>query len=129
MRPIFLLLGACCAFTGVVFGAFGAHVLKATLSPNLLTVYQTGVTYQMWHALGLITISLLPSHEIHEKILVRAGWLMFGGIVIFSGSLYVLAIANLPWLGMLTPIGGIAFLFAWSMLIWFAIKNLRPHNP
>lgn len=128
MRAIFLLLGTGSAFTGVMFGAFGAHALKATLSPDLLTVYQTGVTYQMWHALGLIAISLLPLHELYEKILVVAGWLMFGGIVIFSGSLYVLAIANLRWLGMLTPIGGIAFLLAWSMLIWFAIKIQRPHN-
>lgn len=123
MRSPFLLLGACCAFSGVGFGAFGAHALKASLTPEMLSIYQTGVTYQMWHALGLIVISLLLAQDAQARLLEWAGWLMFSGIVIFSGSLYVLAIANLRWPGMLTPLGGMAFLSAWLLVIIHAAKK------
>ncbi len=123
MRPPCLLLGACSAFSAVGFGAFGAHALKSVLAPEMLIVYQTGVTYQMWHALGLMVLALLSSSDSRSKLLDWVGWLMFAGIVIFSGSLYVLTIANLRWLGMLTPIGGMAFLSAWLLLIIYAVKN------
>lgn len=104
-------------------GAFGAHGLKSMLSPELLTVYQTGVTYQMWHALGLVATALIGQHAPPSKLLCWAGWLMFFGITIFSGSLYLLAIFNLKWLGLFTPIGGIGFLTAWLLIAVFAAKH------
>jgi uncharacterized membrane protein YgdD (TMEM256/DUF423 family) len=110
MKSGFLFLGALSALIGVGMGAFGAHGLKAILSPEMLTVYQTGVTYQMWHALG-------------SKLLNWAGWLMFIGILLFSGSLYLLVILDLKWLGMITPIGGVSFITAWFLIAIFAAKK------
>jgi uncharacterized membrane protein YgdD (TMEM256/DUF423 family) len=130
MKMIFLLLGALSAMIGVGMGAFGAHGLKTVISPELLTVYQTGVTYQMWHALGLISIALIHQQAPASKLLTWAGWLMFAGILLFSGSLYLLALLNLKWLGMITPIGGVCFLTAWLLITLFATKNIRnsDHN-
>jgi len=126
MQSPFLLLGGLCAFIGVGMGAFGAHGLKAILSPEMLAVYQTGVSYQMWHALGLIVIALILQQTPESKLLNWAGWLMFGGILLFSGSLYCLAILNLKWLGMITPFGGLGFLIAWLLIVLFAAK--KQHN-
>lgn len=126
MRSPFLLLSACCALTGVGLGAFGAHGLKAVLSPAMLEVYKTGVTYQMWHALGLGLIAVFAQQAPSEKCLRWAGWLMFAGIVLFSGSLYLLALLNLKWLGMITPLGGVAFLVAWVLVALFAVKPVNP---
>lgn len=123
MPSVFLFLGTTCAFLGVVFGAFGAHSLKTAISPELLAVYQTGVTYQMWHAFGLIAIALMQQHDAQSKLLKWAGALMFLGIVLFSGSLYLLAILDLPTLGKITPLGGVSFLIAWSLLIIFSGKK------
>ncbi len=120
---IFLFLGTTCAFLGVVLGAFGAHSLKTILSPELLATYKTGVEYQMWHAFGLIAIALMQQHDAQSKLLKWAGGLMFLGILLFSGSLYLLAILNLPILGAITPIGGVSFLTSWSLLIIFSGKK------
>ncbi|MCK5888955.1 MAG: DUF423 domain-containing protein [Methylococcales bacterium] len=117
---IFLFLSAVCGLTGVMMGAFGAHGLKAILSPEMLAVYKTGVDYQMWHALGLGVIALLHQQASDSPQLEWAGWLMFAGICLFSGSLYLLAILNMKWLGMITPLGGIAFLAAWTLVAIFA---------
>jgi uncharacterized membrane protein YgdD (TMEM256/DUF423 family) len=115
-RPIFMVLGSFSALIGVGMGAFGAHGLKAVISPEMLAVYQTGVNYQMWHALGLLAVGIIQ-HQTPDRMLISwAGWFMFAGIVIFSGSLYLLAILNLRWLGMITPIGGACFLLAWLLL-------------
>lgn len=127
MRSIFLLLAAGCALTGVGLGAFGAHGLKSVLTPAMLEVYKTGVTYQMWHALGLGLIAVFQQQTPEDKLLLKAGWLMFAGIVLFSGSLYLLALLNLKWLGIITPIGGVAFLAAWLLVALFAAKPaIRP---
>ena len=123
MKSGFLFLGALSALIGVGMGAFGAHGLKAILTPEMLTVYQTGVTYQMWHALGLISIALMCQHVPESKLLIWAGWLMFIGIVLFSGSLYLLVLLNLKWLGMITPLGGVSFITAWLLIAIFAAKN------
>jgi len=123
MRSGFLFLGAISALIGVGMGAFGAHGLKAIISPELLTVYQTGVSYQMWHALGLIGIALMRQHVPESKLLSWAGWLMFIGILLFSGSLYVLTLLNLKWLGMITPLGGVSFITAWLLIAIFAAKK------
>ncbi len=123
MNKKFLLLGAACALTGVGMGAFGAHGLKAVLSPEMLTAYKTGVAYQMWHALGLILIALFSRESFGSRLLNWAGWMMFSGIILFSGSLYLLTILNVRWLGMITPFGGTAFLIAWLLICVYACKN------
>jgi uncharacterized membrane protein YgdD (TMEM256/DUF423 family) len=127
MMQTTLLFGALCAFTGVAFGAFGAHGLKAILSPEMLAVYQTGVTYQMWHALGLITIALLQQSSPTAKLLIWASNLMFIGILLFSGSLYALAILDIKALGIITPFGGGCFLIAWVLVAVYAVKK-KTHN-
>jgi uncharacterized membrane protein YgdD (TMEM256/DUF423 family) len=124
MRNPFLFLATMCALTGVGLGAFGAHGLKNILSPAMLDVYKTGVTYQMWHALGLGLIAVFRQQNQDEKLLRWAGWLMFTGILLFSGSLYLLTLLNLKWLGMITPVGGVAFLIAWLLLSLFASKPI-----
>lgn len=123
MKTDFLLPGAISAFIGVAMGAFGAHGLKTVLSPDMLAIYQTGVTYQMWHALGLIVIALLDRQTPASGLLRRAGWLMLSGIILFSGSLYLLALTQLRWLGMITPIGGVCFLAAWLSIAIFAAQK------
>jgi uncharacterized membrane protein YgdD (TMEM256/DUF423 family) len=125
MKSVFLFLGALSALIGVGMGAFGAHGLKSIISPEMLAVYQTGVTYQMWHALGLIGIAAIHQQAPASKLLRWAGWLMFIGILLFSGSLYLLVLLNLNWLGMITPIGGVSFLTAWLLITVFAAKNTR----
>ena len=128
MKPsVFLFLGATGAFLGVAFGAFGAHGLKTMISPEMLAVYKTGVEYQMWHSFGLIVIALMQQHDMQSRLLKWAGGLMFLGIILFSGSLYTLAILNLPILGAITPIGGVSFLISWSLLIIFSGKK-SSHN-
>ncbi|MEQ1528486.1 MAG: DUF423 domain-containing protein [Methylococcales bacterium] len=128
MKSVFLFLGAVSALLGVGFGAFGAHGLKTVLSPEMLSVYQTGVSYQMWHALGLIGIAVIRQQLPSSRLLWWAGWLMFTGIVLFSGSLYLLAILDMKWLGMVTPFGGVALLTAWLLMIIFAAKDSAPNN-
>lgn len=123
MQSIFLFFGALSALIGVGMGAFGAHGLRAVISPEMLAVYQTGVSYQMWHALGLIGIAQLRRHEPDSKLLNWAGWLMLIGIVLFSGSLYLLAIMDLKQLGMITPFGGVGFLIAWLLLAVYASRK------
>jgi uncharacterized membrane protein YgdD (TMEM256/DUF423 family) len=118
-----LFLGAICALTGVGFGAFGAHGLKEMLTPEMLAVYRTGVDYQMWHALGLITIALLQQQSPTAKLLTWASRLMFMGILLFSGSLYALAILDIKALGMITPLGGVCFLIAWLLVAVYAVKK------
>ena len=113
----FLILGAVNAFLAVGLGAFGAHGLKARLSLDMLGVYQTGVQYHFYHALGLLLVGMLVSQWPTEGLIKIAGWVMFAGIVIFSGSLYLLSITGIRGLGALTPIGGLAFLVAWLLLV------------
>ncbi len=122
MHNRFLFLAAICALIGVGMGAFGAHGLKNILTPAMLETYKTGVSYQMWHALGLGLIAVFKQHHQTEKLLHWAGWLMFTGILLFSGSLYLLTLLNLKWLGMITPLGGVAFLIAWLLLAIFSAK-------
>jgi uncharacterized membrane protein YgdD (TMEM256/DUF423 family) len=125
MRSVFLFLSAVCGLTGVAMGAFGAHGLKAVLTTEMLTVYKTAVDYQMWHALGLGLIAIFRQQASESALLTWAGWLMFVGIILFSGSLYLLAILNAKWLGMITPLGGVAFLSAWICVTIFAFKSTK----
>ena len=115
MSRLFWSLGCLFAFAGVAAGAFGAHALRDLLPQSLLAIFETGVRYQMYHALALLltarVAALWPG-----KLTTVAGWLFVGGIVIFSGSLYVLATTGILWLGAVTPLGGVAFLTAWILL-------------
>jgi len=113
----FLLLGAINGFLTVTFGAFAAHGLKNLLSPGLLKIFHTGVDYQGLHALALLIVGVLLLH-FQQRALVLAGWAFASGIIIFSGSLYLLALTDASWLGAITPIGGTAFLFGWGALAW-----------
>jgi len=125
MQSVFLFLSAVCGLTGVAMGAFGAHGLKAVLTPEMLAVYKTAVDYQMWHALGIGLIAIFRQQAPESALIKWAGWLMFVGIILFSGSLYLLAILNAKWLGMITPLGGVAFLAAWICVIIFAFKSTK----
>lgn len=124
MKSTFLSLGAFCAFTGVGLGAFGAHGLKTILSAESLAIYQTGVTYQMWHSLGLLVVGLLQNQIPESKKISWSGRFMFLGILLFSSSLYLLAILDYRWLGMITPVGGVCFLLSWLLLcLTFQTQN------
>jgi uncharacterized membrane protein YgdD (TMEM256/DUF423 family) len=124
MPRIFLMLGAINAFLCVAFGAFGAHSLKQSLSAEMLTVYQTGVQYHFYHSLGLIIVGLVLLHIPKSKSVLLSGWLMLGGIVLFSASLYALSLTEIRALGAITPLGGIAFLSAW-LLLAYGVKNTK----
>jgi uncharacterized membrane protein YgdD (TMEM256/DUF423 family) len=126
MPPIaktFLVLGALACLLAVLLGAFGAHALRTRLAPDMLAVYQTGVQYHFWHALGLLGIALALAHFPAAQGLKWAGWLMLAGIVIFSGSLYLLATSGARWLGAITPIGGAAFIAAWALFAYAILRT------
>jgi len=119
---LFLVLGSIAALFAVAIGAFGAHGLKARIAPELLAVYKTGVEYHFYHALGLILVGLAAFHLPQSAYLTAAGWAMLGGILLFSGSLYVLSLTGLAWLGAITPLGGAAFLAAWGLFAAAVLK-------
>jgi uncharacterized membrane protein YgdD (TMEM256/DUF423 family) len=110
---LFIALGSISAMFAVLFGAFGTHGLDDIINADLMAIYKTGVEYHFYHALGLILTGLLVKHYPTSSLLKWSGWIMFSGIIIFSGSLYVLALTGIRWLGAITPIGGMAFIFAW----------------
>lgn len=118
----FLFLGALNAALAVALGAMGAHALKARLAPELLTVFQTGVQYHFYHALGMLLVGLAASRWPESGLFAWSGWLMLAGIVLFSGSLYILSIAGLRGFGAVAPFGGTAFIVA---RILFAIAVLK----
>ena len=120
MDRTFLLLGAVFGFLGVALGAFGAHGLRSKLSPEMLNVFETGVRYHMYHVFALLIVAAAIGHLGSARLLVMAGWLFFGGILIFSGSLYALALTGTGILGAITPIGGLLFLAGWAALALFA---------
>jgi len=116
----FLLIGALAGFLGVAAGAFGAHGLRSRLSPEMLAVFETAVRYQMYHVLALLITSAAIGRIGDARLLLVAGWAFVTGIVIFSGSLYALALTGVSMLGAITPIGGVAFLVGWACLAVFA---------
>ena len=116
MNKTFLLVGALAAFLAVALGAFGAHGLRNRLSPEMLGVFETAVRYQMYHALALLLVSLMMGATGGWAIRA-AGWAFTAGIVLFSGSLYLLAITGTSTFGAITPIGGLAFLVGWACVI------------
>jgi len=114
--------GSVLAGLGVVFGAFGAHALKASLSPKMLSTFETGVRYQMYHALGLLALAWAINRW-PERRLVPAAWLLLTGTVVFSGSLYLLVLTGTRWFGAITPFGGAALIAGWALVAWRLLAN------
>jgi uncharacterized membrane protein YgdD (TMEM256/DUF423 family) len=117
---IWAKFGSLFMFLGVALGAFGAHALKKKISVDMLEIFETGVRYQMYHALALLFLSWLSVTRPAAGITV-AGWAFTIGIVIFSGSLYVLALSGVRTWGAVTPVGGLAFLVGWGALFYFTM--------
>ena len=116
--------GAALMAIAVAFGAFGAHALKARIAPEALTLWQTGVEYHAWHALGLVATGVLMLRMPHARALRHVVLLFASGILLFSGSLYGLALAAPRALGMVTPLGGVAFIAGWVLLSVAAARGL-----
>jgi len=114
--PIFIGLGSLFMAVAVALGAFGAHALKSKLDQDKLEVYKTGVLYHLIHALGLIAVGLLAEQYPGAGLLAAAGWLLTAGIVLFSGSLYVLSVKRVRLLGPVTPLGGLSFISGWVLV-------------
>ena len=124
MTRTFIILGALLAFVGVALGAFAAHVLKNKIAPDLFAVFEVGVRYHMYHALGLLAVAWL-SAQFPNFPVAPAGWLFVAGIVLFSGSLYAMSFTGIKELGMITPVGGLCFLAGWcwiACIAWTAWK-------
>ena len=113
---IFLFLGSIGMLLAVAMGAFGAHALKKTLTPDLLAVYQTAVNYHVYHALGLLAVGVLALHLPETALLRWAGILLAVGVLVFSGSLYALSLSGIRGLGAITPFGGGALIAGWLLL-------------
>lgn len=113
----FAAVGAIFAFLSVALGAFGAHALKSHISADMLSVYHTGVEYQMYHALALIAVGILIRVGVGTRSLHISGWLFAIGIILFSGSLYLLSTTGVKVLGAITPIGGVCFLAGWVLFV------------
>jgi len=117
MERMVFVGGLVLAGLGVALGAFGAHALKASLSPPLLSTFETGVRYQMYHGLGLLALAWAIDRW-PERRLAPAAWLLLAGTVVFSGSLYLLVLTGARWFGAVTPFGGVALIAGWGMAVW-----------
>ncbi|MFQ5684046.1 MAG: DUF423 domain-containing protein [Candidatus Binatia bacterium] len=117
MDRLFFSLGASSAFLAVALGAFGAHGLKDRISPEMLNIFEVGVRYHFFHALALLAVGCAITRWPGASV-VAAGWFFLVGTLIFSGSLYLLSLTGMRWLGAITPIGGVAFLTGWLLLAW-----------
>ncbi len=123
---MFLCIGALAAFLGVALGAFGAHALRTRLTAEMLSVWKTAVEYQFYHALGLLAVGLLTLHRPASRLLAWSGGLMTAGVILFSGSLYALALSGAGWLGFVTPFGGVSLLLAWACVLAALLR--REHH-
>ena len=115
MTRFFFVIGALSAFAAVALGAFAAHGLRARVPPEMLTVFETGARYHMYHALGLIAVAWATSRGFGAGA-TAAGWLFLAGTILFSGSLYLMTLTGQRWLGAITPFGGACFLAGWLAL-------------
>ena len=122
MKSIWIGVGALACGLGVALGAFGAHGLKSRVAPELLVVFETGVRYHMYHALALLAVGWAASRWPGSAVEI-SGWLFVAGIVIFSGSLYVMTMTGARWLGAITPLGGLAFIVGWALLALTALRG------
>lgn len=122
MERLFFAAGAIAGFLAVALGAFGAHALKSRLSADMLNVFEVGVRYHLYHALALLAAAWACSRW-PGQLTSASGWLFLMGIIVFSGSLYLLSITGLRWLGAITPIGGLTLLSGWVCLLLAVIKS------
>lgn len=122
MAARIIAAGALLAGLGVVLGAFGAHGLKERLTPDLMAIYQTAVQYHFYHAFGLLMLGLFVAWRGDSGLATGAAWAFALGILLFSGSLYLLAFTGAKWLGAITPIGGLAFIVGWALFAWAALR-------
>ncbi|MDH5474033.1 MAG: DUF423 domain-containing protein [Gammaproteobacteria bacterium] len=120
MSKQFIIIGSINCLLAVALGAFGAHGLKAMISPQALQTYTTGVNYHFFHALGLLAIGIILRDFPRVEM---AGWLMLAGIILFSGSLYALSLSGIKPLGMITPVGGLCFIIAWGWLAFGVYRS------
>ena len=116
MDRVFFLLGSLAAGTGVALGAFAAHALRGRLGADMLNVFETGVRYQLYHALALLGVAW-ASTRWPGAATTAAGWCFVAGTIVFSGSLYALSLTGQRWLGAITPLGGLAFIGGWLLLV------------
>jgi uncharacterized membrane protein YgdD (TMEM256/DUF423 family) len=121
-----MIAGSINMLLAVALGAFGAHALKASLPPDLMAIYHTGNQYHFYHALGLLGVGLAASCFQASRPIRLSGMFLLAGLVLFSGSLYVLSLTGQRWMGMLTPFGGIAFLAGWLLMAVGLWKGRRP---
>jgi len=119
MERTFFALGSLLALLAVAAGAFGAHALSSRLSAERLDIFEVGARYHMYHALALLAVAW-ASTRWNTPLVGAAGWLFVVGVVVFSGSLYALALGAPRWFGAITPIGGVCFLAGWALLAWAA---------
>lgn len=111
----FIRLGSIMMALSVSLGAFGAHGLKSILDAEMFKVYNTAVEYQFYHSLGLFVVAFV-AHFVNNSMIKKAGIIMFGSMLVFSGSLYIMTMTGIKWLGAITPIGGTGFIIAWFMI-------------
>jgi len=123
MTRLFFGLGSISGGLAVALGAFGAHVLRDRLAVDMLANFETGVRYQMYHALALLAVAWAISRWPDSGLPIVAGWLFVAGTLLFSGSLYVMALNGLRWLGAITPLGGVAFVAGWLCLLLAAWRG------
>jgi len=122
MAKTFIVVGALAGLLAVVLGAFGAHALRGQVDASMLAVFNTGAQYQMYHALALLMVGVLAHLFPAQKLLCWSGSFFIAGILLFSGSLYALALTHIKWFGPVTPIGGTAFMIGWLLLAFAATK-------
>ena len=122
MDRTFAVLGTLSAAIAVALGAFGAHVLRGRVTPELANVFETGARYHMYHALGLIGVAWMATRW-PGAATNAAGWLFVAGTILFSGSLYVMTLTGQRWLGAITPLGGVAFILGWLALAWRIVSG------
>ena len=123
MSKFIIFCGALSAALSVILGAFAAHILKSRMPPETLAVFQTGVQYQFYHSLGMILIGLIVQFTKTSVLLTSAGWLMLTGMLLFSGSLYLISFSGLRSFGLITPVGGTAFIVAWLLLAFGILRT------
>jgi uncharacterized membrane protein YgdD (TMEM256/DUF423 family) len=124
MAKLFIILGSCSGMLAVVFGAFGAHALKDRLDDYGMGVFETAVQYHFYHTFALLAVGIIALSQPQSVMLKSSGWLFLIGLLIFSGSLYLISLTGMRWLGAVTPLGGLAFIGGWACLAAAAWKLL-----
>jgi len=122
MERVFFVLGALSALLGVAAGALGSHALKSRMSAEMLSVFEVGVRYQMYHAFALIAAAWAQA-KWPSRLAIAGGWFFVIGTILFSGSLYLLSLSGVRWLGASTPFGGLAFMAGWVCIAWSAWRS------